>query len=76
LHLQAPVAVAGKPHYFAELDVDRTLLALARHCPDFWSSEELARCCQSGQWLQLEPDLVQQVRVFLCVVVFFLYFVP
>ncbi|KAF6252445.1 hypothetical protein COO60DRAFT_522094 [Scenedesmus sp. NREL 46B-D3] len=59
-HDQAPVAVAGKPHYFAELDVDRTMLGLARRCPDFWASEELAACCQNGEWLQLEPDLVLQ----------------
>jgi hypothetical protein len=38
------------------------MLALARHCPDFWTSEELARCCESGDWLHLEPDLVLQVR--------------
>jgi hypothetical protein len=59
--LQAPVAVAGKPHYFAELDVDRTMLALSRHCPAFWASDELGCCCQGGEWLTLEPDKVLQV---------------
>ncbi|WIA18938.1 hypothetical protein OEZ85_003607 [Tetradesmus obliquus] len=62
-HDQAPVAVAARPHYFAELDVDRTLLALARHCPGFWASEELGRCCSTGEWLQLEPELVVQQGV-------------
>jgi hypothetical protein len=38
------------------------MLALARHCPEFWASNELSRCCESGEWLHLEPDLVLQVR--------------
>lgn len=60
-HDQAPVAVAGKPHYFAELDIDRTMRQLARHCPEFWCSDELLRSCEGGEWLQLDPGLVSEV---------------
>uniref|UniRef100_A0A7S0UQZ6 Uncharacterized protein n=1 Tax=Polytomella parva TaxID=51329 RepID=A0A7S0UQZ6_9CHLO len=39
-HPQAPVTVASKPHYFCELDLDRSVKNLARKCPSFWTSEE------------------------------------
>ncbi|KAI8462873.1 MAG: hypothetical protein J3K34DRAFT_527439 [Monoraphidium minutum] len=55
-HPQAPVAVAAKPHYWAELDVPATLRNLARGCPEFWESRELRRSLESGEWLALDLD--------------------
>lgn len=60
-HDQAPVAVAAKPHYFAELDVPKTLRNLAKYYPEFWCSDELLRSCEGGEWLKLNPDMVAQV---------------
>ncbi|KAK9810208.1 hypothetical protein WJX72_006648 [[Myrmecia] bisecta] len=55
-HAQAPVAVVTKPHYFTELDTERTVSNLLRHCPDFWASEEMAECLQGGELLALDYD--------------------
>lgn len=55
-HAQAPVAVASKPHYFCELDIPATVEQLARHCSDFWASEELASTARSGAIFLIEPE--------------------
>lgn len=60
-HPQAPVAVANKPHYFCELDLVATVRNLLRHCPEFWSSQELRRSLAEGQWLAIDTPLIVQV---------------
>lgn len=44
-----------------ELDVVVTVDNLARSCPRFWSSDELKRSCQAGDWLILDRDTVAKV---------------
>lgn len=45
-----------------ELDVVATVRNLVRSCPRFWSSEELMRSCQAGDWLAFDRDAVAKVR--------------
>lgn len=60
-HPQAPVAVAAKPHYFAELDVPATVRNLLRECPEFWESREMRKSLEGGEWLALDPAYIAQV---------------
>lgn len=62
-HTQAPVAVASKTHYFCELDVVATVRQLLNYCPDFWESEELTACLQSGEWLALDYQHFAEVSL-------------
>ena len=61
-HSQSPVAVANKPYYFCELDVVATVKNLIRGCPHFWTSQELLRCLEAGEWLGLDMPYVTKVR--------------
>ena len=60
-HTQSPVVVAAKPHYFAELDLTKTVQHLMRSCPHFWRSEELDRALQSGSLALLDPAYFSKV---------------
>jgi hypothetical protein len=46
---------------YRELDVVATVNNLARSCPMFWTSDELKRSCQAGDWLALDRDTVAKV---------------
>ncbi|KAI3967433.1 hypothetical protein MKX01_012243 [Papaver californicum] len=53
-HGQSPAVVATKPHYFLDLDVQRTVENFIEYVPEFWSSEELANSLKDGEILQID----------------------
>lgn len=53
-HGQSPAVVATKPHYFLDLDVQRTIENILDNVPDFWSSNEFAESLKDGQILFLD----------------------
>ncbi|XP_026447600.1 uncharacterized protein LOC113348110 [Papaver somniferum] len=53
-HGQSPAVVATKPHYFLDLDVQRTVENFLKYVPEFWSSEELANSLKDGEILQID----------------------
>ncbi|PNH10113.1 hypothetical protein TSOC_003196, partial [Tetrabaena socialis] len=53
-HPQAPVSVAGKTHYFCELDVARSVRRLLAQHAAFWDSDQWRRCCADGAFLELD----------------------
>ncbi len=63
-HPQAPVAVASKPHYFAELNLRSTLDTLLMEAPAFWTSEEVVEGIYKGGvgLLQLDEEYWVKVR--------------
>ncbi|KAJ4730321.1 Glycine--tRNA ligase beta subunit [Melia azedarach] len=50
-HGQSPAMVATKPHYFLDLDVQRTVENFLENVPEFWSSNEFAESVKDGQIL-------------------------
>ncbi|XP_010242702.1 PREDICTED: uncharacterized protein LOC104586985 isoform X2 [Nelumbo nucifera] len=48
-HGQSPAMVATKPHYFLDLDVQRTVENFLENVPEFWSSNELAESLKGGE---------------------------
>ena len=55
-HSQAPIAVASKPHYFCELDIPATIADLSKHCPEFWTSDELANSIRNGDIFKIDGE--------------------
>ncbi|KAL5703379.1 hypothetical protein ACHQM5_028477 [Ranunculus cassubicifolius] len=53
-HGQSPAVVATKPHYFLDLDVQRTVENFLEYVPDFWSSNELAESVKDGELLLMD----------------------
>lgn len=47
-HGQSPAMVATKPHYFLDLDIQRTVENFLDNVPEFWSSIEVAESVQDG----------------------------
>ncbi|KAE9597927.1 hypothetical protein Lal_00029513 [Lupinus albus] len=47
-HGQSPAIVATKPHYFLDLDIERTVENFIENVPDFWSSNEFAESLKDG----------------------------
>ncbi|KAL3153954.1 hypothetical protein ABBQ32_013514 [Trebouxia sp. C0010 RCD-2024] len=47
-HAQAPVAVAAKPHYFSELNVNKTIRNILKHHPEFFASEQFLGSLSDG----------------------------
>lgn len=52
-HGQSPAVVATKPHYFLDLDVERTVENFLENVPEFWSSEEFAESLKDGEILSV-----------------------
>ncbi|GLT94305.1 hypothetical protein SLE2022_120510 [Rubroshorea leprosula] len=50
-HGQSPAVVATKPHYFLDLDVQRTVENFLEYVPEFWSSNEFADSLKDGEIL-------------------------
>ncbi|KAF8402397.1 hypothetical protein HHK36_013352 [Tetracentron sinense] len=48
-HGQSPAMVATKPHYFLDLDIQRTVENFLENVPEFWSSYELAESLKDGE---------------------------
>ena len=47
-HGQSPAMVATKPHYFLDLDIQRTVENFIENVPEFWSSTEFAESVKDG----------------------------
>lgn len=55
-HGQSPAVVASKPHYFLDLDVQRTVENFLEYVPEFWSSNELAESVKDGELLLMDTQ--------------------
>ncbi|KAI8523365.1 hypothetical protein RHMOL_Rhmol13G0067700 [Rhododendron molle] len=53
-HGQSPAVVATKPHYFLDLDVQRTVENFIENVPEFWSSNEFANSLDDGEILFID----------------------
>ncbi|KAL7113704.1 hypothetical protein ACP275_04G076900 [Erythranthe tilingii] len=53
-HGQSPAMVATKPHYFLDLDVERTVENFLEYVPDFWSSGEFSESLKDGSILLVD----------------------
>ncbi|KAJ9169873.1 hypothetical protein P3X46_018021 [Hevea brasiliensis] len=53
-HGQSPAVVATKPHYFLDLDVQRTIENFLENVPEFWSSSEFAESLRDGDILSID----------------------
>ncbi|XP_057966602.1 uncharacterized protein LOC131156728 [Malania oleifera] len=53
-HGQSPAMVATKPHYFLDLDVQRTVNNFIENVPEFWSSNEFAESLKDGEILSTD----------------------
>lgn len=48
--------VATKPHYFMDLDVQRTVENFLEYVPEFWSSSEFADSLKDGEILSMDTE--------------------
>lgn len=55
-HGQSPAMVATKPHYFLDLDVQRTVKNFLENVPEFWSSNEFAESLKDGEILFIDRE--------------------
>lgn len=53
-HGQSPAMVATKPHYFLDLDVQRTVENFLEYVPEFWSSHEFSESLKDGTILMID----------------------
>ncbi|KAM7263068.1 hypothetical protein ACFE04_000751 [Oxalis oulophora] len=53
-HGQSPAVVATKPHYFLDLDVQRSVENFLENVPEFWSSDEFAKSLDNGDILSID----------------------
>ncbi|XP_050205000.1 uncharacterized protein LOC126655041 isoform X2 [Mercurialis annua] len=53
-HGQSPAVVATKPHYFLDLDVQKTVENFIEYVPEFWSSDEFAQSLRDGNILSID----------------------
>ncbi|PIN19794.1 hypothetical protein CDL12_07525 [Handroanthus impetiginosus] len=53
-HGQSPAMVATKPHYFLDLDVQRTVENFLEYVPEFWSSHEFSESLKDGSILLID----------------------
>ncbi|XVF72365.1 hypothetical protein PTKIN_Ptkin12aG0115900 [Pterospermum kingtungense] len=62
-HGQSPAMVATKPHYFLDLDVQRTVENFLENVPEFWSSSEFAESLKDGEILFLDTKFFVELFV-------------
>lgn len=55
-HGQSPAVVATKPHYFLDLDVQRTVENFLENVPEFWSSSEFSESLKDGEILLIDRN--------------------
>lgn len=55
-HGQSPAVVATKPHYFLDLDVERTMENFLENVPEFWTSSEFSESLKDGEILSLDRN--------------------
>ncbi|XP_027346609.1 uncharacterized protein LOC113858261 isoform X2 [Abrus precatorius] len=53
-HGQSPAVVATKPHYFLDLDIQRTVENFLENVPEFWSSDEFAESVKDGDIFHID----------------------
>ncbi len=61
-HPQAPVAVAAKPYYFSELNIQQTMHNILKHHPEFFASEQMLDTVRSGNITVLDKDYFCEAR--------------
>lgn len=62
-HGQSPAMVATKPHYFLDLDVQRTVENFLENVPEFWSSPEFAESLKDGQILFMDTKFFVELFI-------------
>lgn len=62
-HGQSPAMVATKPHYFLDLDVQKTVENFLEYVPEFWSSDEFAESLKDGEILCIDTKFFIDVFV-------------
>ncbi|XWS75964.1 hypothetical protein CRYUN_Cryun01aG0136600 [Craigia yunnanensis] len=62
-HGQSPAMVATKPHYFLDLDVQRTVENFLENVPEFWSSSEFAESLKDGEILFMDTKFFVELFV-------------
>lgn len=60
-HPQAPVAVAAKPYYFSELNVNKTVRNILKHHPQFFASKQMLGILKNGTIAALDTAFFCQV---------------
>lgn len=61
-HGHTPVTVVARPETFCRLDVQQTVAAFARGCPDFWASSEFRKSLAGGHIVAVDTSLFVQVH--------------
>ncbi|XWS31148.1 hypothetical protein CRYUN_Cryun23aG0052500 [Craigia yunnanensis] len=62
-HGQSPAMVATKPHYFLDLDVQRTVENFLENVPEFWWSSEFAESLKDGEILFMDMKFFVELFV-------------
>ncbi|OMO62710.1 hypothetical protein CCACVL1_22680 [Corchorus capsularis] len=62
-HGQSPAMVATKPHYFLDLDVQRTVENFLENVPEFWSSSEFAESLKDGEIIFIDTKFFVELFV-------------
>lgn len=62
-HGQSPAVVATKPHYFLDLDIQRTVENFLEYVPEFWSSNEFSESLKDGEILFTDTRFFVQLFV-------------
>ncbi|GER31539.1 glutamyl-tRNA(Gln) amidotransferase subunit B [Striga asiatica] len=62
-HGQSPAMVATKPHYFLDLDVQRTVENFLEYVPEFWSSPEFSESLKDGSILSVDTKFFSNLFI-------------
>ncbi|KAI4314559.1 hypothetical protein L6164_027454 [Bauhinia variegata] len=62
-HGQSPAVVATKPHYFLDLEIQRTVENFLENVPEFWSSDEFAESLKDGDIFFIDRQFFVQYFV-------------
>ncbi|CAA0806012.1 Unknown protein [Striga hermonthica] len=62
-HGQSPAMVATKPHYFLDLDVQRTVENFLEYVPEFWSSPEFSESLKDGSILLVDTKFFSNLFI-------------
>ncbi|CAH9114332.1 unnamed protein product [Cuscuta epithymum] len=55
-HGKSPAMVATNPHYFLDLDVERTVENFLEYVPEFWSSVDFSESLKDGAILSIDKN--------------------
>ncbi|CAI9113025.1 OLC1v1013548C1 [Oldenlandia corymbosa var. corymbosa] len=55
-HGQSPAMVATKPHYFLDLDVEKTVENFLEYVPNFWASTEFSESLKDGEIVHVDKE--------------------